>query len=246
MVAKVNANLKMPGPGGPNGNLARIEKAQGLTKTAKPNGGRPRVPPRKVGTGVANNGLFTRSGSTAVPVFKVAAPPDQKIDPWTREKTPQLEQTAAAFMARADPITELLNSAVKSFYQVASGGLAARRSNPDLGASLRSVAEMKDQLAALIQVSAPFVAGNSAGYPALGKWRQGLIKSLRSIDDWLMGANAYAAGLTGPGGNKTTKPALVRPPSVVLTSSVSPRNATQEAEQIRREYARANTAINGT
>ena len=176
---------------------------------------------------------------------------DWRIDATTasREITPaqmELDQTAAAVMARSNPITEYLNSAVKGFYQVAGGGLAARSNRFVMASSLAQVARLKSDLATLISDSAPFVAANSGDYPALSKWRQGLIKSLGSIDSWLKNAHAYAAGLTCPGGHHTVTPALVPPPSVILASSVSPRNATQEVKEIWKEFDRANKVITKT
>ncbi len=260
MVAKISPGLESTVAGSVGAgreNLARIENTlsgQVSANAAKPNDGRLAVRMRsQVQTGATTQ---ARDDYRYAPTRKVGAPStrsikqDQRIDTSTTSRAAkpgqkELDQTPAAVMARANPIAELLNSAVKDFYRAASGGLAAR-ANRDMAGPLRGVAELRNQLASVISDSASFVAANSADYAALGKWRQGLIKSLGSINTWLKSANAYAAGLTGPGGSKTASPALVRPPSLALSSSVSPRSATQGAAEIRQQYERANAVISRT
>ena len=166
----------------------------------------------------------------------------QKTNAVTAPTQTEIDRSAIETLARANPLTEQINKAVKDFYRVAGGGRAARAHHVMAG-SLRTVTELRRQLADVIADSNPLVAASSANHPTLDKQRSSLIQCRKAIDVWLKNANAYAAGLTGPGGDHTVTPALARPPSVVLSSPVSGLNATQEAAEIQHLYEGANAVI---
>ena len=176
------------------------------------------------------------------PLSATPAGAGQKTNAATASTQAKIDRSAIETLARANPLTEQLNAAVKNFYREAGGGRAAR-SHHVMAGSLRTVTELRRQLADVIADSNPLVAASSANHPTLDKQRSSLIQCRKAIDVWLKNANAYAAGLTGPGGKKTDAPALARPPSVVLSSPVSGLNATQEAEEIRHLYEGANAVI---
>ena len=166
----------------------------------------------------------------------------QKTNAVTAPTQTEIDRSAIETLARANPLTEQINKAVKDFYRVAGGGRAARAHHVMAG-SLRTVTELRRQLADVIADSNPLVAASSANHPTLDKQRSSLIQCRKAIDVWLKNANAYAAGLTGPGGKHTDAPELARPPSVVLSSPVSGLNATQEAAEIQHLYEGANAVI---
>ena len=157
-------------------------------------------------------------------------------------KQAEIDQSAADTLSRATPITQQLNAAVKDFYQEASGGRAAR-SNHSMTASLQTVAELRRQLNDVIADSNSLVAASSANHPTLDSWRNNLVQSRKAVDVWLKDANAYAAGLTGPGGKPTATPALPLPPKVVLSTPGSKLSATQEAAAIQQRYDSANAVL---
>ena len=125
-------------------------------------------------------------------------------------------QQARQQLAAADPITQRMNKGVESFYQQAAGGKAARQ-NGSLAESLRSVTQSKAELNRLILAANKSIAGSSpADQPGFERVRSNLRQARDAIDAWLPAANAFAAGLSGPGGKPSATPALPGIPSVVV------------------------------
>ena len=124
-------------------------------------------------------------------------------------------QAARALLAQTDPITARMNKGVEAFYQQAAGGKAARQ-NGALTEALRTVTESKAELNRLILASNKSIAASSpADYPGLDRWRTSLRAARDAVDAWLPKANAFAAGLSGPGGKPAAHPALPAIPGVV-------------------------------
>jgi hypothetical protein len=135
-------------------------------------------------------------------------------------------QTARAFLVQAEPITQRLNAGVEAFYQQAAGGQAARR-NGALTDALTKVTESKAALNKLILASNKSIAASGAAeYPALDRQRTKLREARDAIDAWLPKANAFAAGLSGPGGKPVAKPALPEIPSVSVGAEGDDSKAT--------------------
>lgn len=201
----------------------------------------------------ANAGVRTVPSVAPLPVVTPQrANPTRAADPaaGTREtaaaaaaaKQAEIDQAAVDTLGRATPITRQLNAAVKDFYQKASGGRAARSSR-HMAASLQTVTVLRRQLSDVIADSNKLVAASSANHPTLDSWRNSLVQSRNGIDVWLKDANAYAAGLTGPGGEPTQTPVLPAPPRVVLSTPGSGLSATQEAAAIQQRHDNAKASV---
>lgn len=162
---------------------------------------------------------------------------EQRTDAATASTQAKFDRTTAEVMRRSNPVTEQLNLAVKDFYRTASGGRATRDYNNLLGPPLRMVIELQRVLASVIADSKPLIAANGGDRGSVAKLHSSLVQSYRAMDVWVKNANAYAAGLTKPGGEHTKTPTLVRPPTP------SRLDAKQETAEIRLLYERANAAI---
>ena len=174
-----------------------------------------------------------------------------KSTPAIRPASPSADQarqnraslTAATTLTRANAATPTMYAAVEKFYEIASGGRAAR-ANGSLAVPMQAVRDSRATLnAAIVESEKQIAASAPQDRNALKNWHDSLVKARGSIDTWIASADAFSAGLSRPGGTRTTQPPLPRPPSNVVNAPSSPRSGPQVAQQLNSTYESANTAM---
>ena len=178
----------------------------------------------------ANNAMRRGTAEATSPTRRAA--PVAAPDPAAAQS-----QAARALLTQTDPITARMNKGVEAFYQHAAGGKAARQTGV-LTDALRTVTESKAELNKLILASNKSIAASSpADYPRLDSWRTKLREARDAVDAWLPKANAFAAGLSGPGG----KPALPAIPGFVAGKGGA--SSTADSAPLARAHDSAQAAL---
>jgi hypothetical protein len=183
------------------------------------------------------------SPASTAPTPSAAAPNNASAQQAREAQAVQTAQASAhrsvstAFGKSEDAI-KTVNDGVLSFYNAASGGRAAR-ANGAFATPLKTVQSGVNELNGVVNtLKAEAGKCSPADQATVKRELKRLTDLVSSTQTWLGKAQAFSAGLSGPGGKHVAAPAMPQPPTLLS----DPKRTQKGAEALRTRVDKAATA----
>jgi hypothetical protein len=186
------------------------------------------------------------SPASTAPTPSAAAPNNASAQ---QAREAQAVQTAQAnahrsvstALGKSEVAIKTVNDGVLSFYNAASGGRAAR-ANGAFATPLKSVQSGINELNGVVNtLKAEAGKCSPADQATVKREVKRLTDLVSSTQTWLGNAQAFSAGLSGPGGKHVAAPAVPQPPTLLS----DPKHTQKGAEALRTRIDKAATAAAG-